>query len=280
MRIKLLSDIHLEFNKWPKRFRDTAETADVVVLAGDIGVGMEGIAWALATFDCPVIYVMGNHEFYGKYAMQELHDKARERTEGTHVHVLENESVVIDDVRFLGCTLWTDFDVSGDENREECMNAARYDMTDYQRICETWKGKMLTVMNSIYEGGQTRTYARGDLITPEITRSRHVQSRAFLASELKRDAADIGCRATVVVTHHAPSILSLEGEEVRSKLDAAYASNLEALVAQSDCWMHGHLHHNTRYQIGRATVVSNCRGYADAGRYAAKGFRPNLMINV
>ena len=64
MKIHYLSDLHLEFGKMPKNYRVPAGT-DVVVLAGDIGVGLAGLHWALLAFDCPVVYVAGNHEHYG-----------------------------------------------------------------------------------------------------------------------------------------------------------------------------------------------------------------------
>lgn len=129
MKIHILSDLHLEFGG----LRLPEADADVTVLAGDIGVGLQGIEWALQAipFHQPVIYVMGNHEFYGQRSMPELWKKAREKVAGTHVHLLENEAVEIGGVRFLGATLWTDFDLFGD--REGGMKSA-LDMNDYWNI--------------------------------------------------------------------------------------------------------------------------------------------------
>lgn len=111
MKIHILSDLRFEFGRWPKGIDVNAIDADVTVLAGDIGVGLEGIGWAL-TNNRPVIYVMGNHEFYGQCPMNDLWRKAREKVADTHIHLLENESVLIDDphnpgecVRFIGATL-------------------------------------------------------------------------------------------------------------------------------------------------------------------------------
>jgi len=104
MKPHILSDIHLEFGKWPKNIDVNAIDADVSVLVGDIGIGLDGIDWAL-TINRPVVYVMGNHEFYGQRPMVELWRKAREKTAGTHVHLLENESMTLNGIRFLGCTL-------------------------------------------------------------------------------------------------------------------------------------------------------------------------------
>jgi len=101
MKIHVLSDIHLEFGKWPDAIDINAIDADVTVLAGDIGVGLEGIQWALS-IERPVIYVFGNHEFYGQRPMHDLWRKAREKVAGTHVHLLENDAALIDDPKNPG----------------------------------------------------------------------------------------------------------------------------------------------------------------------------------
>lgn len=140
MKLHILSDVHLEFGKWPRSHDVNSLGADVTILAGDIGVGFEGIQWAFS-IDRPVIYIMGNHEFYGQRRMLELWRKAREKVADTHVHLLENEVVFIADpasadrrVRFLGATLWTDFCAIGAERQEECMEAGARTMSDYSAI--------------------------------------------------------------------------------------------------------------------------------------------------
>ena len=88
MRLHILSDIHLEFGSFEPSGLIEAR-ADVIILAGDIGLGERGIKWALETFkEKPVIYVLGNHEYY-KHATPKLMQKLRELTSGTNVHVLE-----------------------------------------------------------------------------------------------------------------------------------------------------------------------------------------------
>ena len=101
MRIHILSDLHLEFAP----FQPSEVDADVIVLAGDIHTGKNGIKWILKTIpDRPVIYSLGNHEFYGQ-KIPKLIDEIKEVAQGTNVHVLENESVEIGNVVFLGATL-------------------------------------------------------------------------------------------------------------------------------------------------------------------------------
>src|SRR5690348_16009237 len=105
MRIHILSDLHIEFAP----FTPPPIDADVVILAGDSHVGVRGIQWAREIFsDKPVIYVAGNHEFYGG-AYPTVLDKLRREAKGSNVNVVENNLVRVGDIMFLGCTLWTDF---------------------------------------------------------------------------------------------------------------------------------------------------------------------------
>src|ERR1035437_9712065 len=107
MKIRQLSDIHLETG--PFTYEDQGE--DVVVLAGDIDVGTAGIEWA-KTIPKPVIYVSGNHEHWGQDIYENL-VAMRLAAKGSNVHFLENDEVNLtingETVRFLGCTLWTDY---------------------------------------------------------------------------------------------------------------------------------------------------------------------------
>ena len=106
MRIRLLSDLHLEFCPWdPPRV-----AADVVVLAGDIHNGLAGIRWAAEQFSVPVIYVPGNHEYDG-HDIIKLRERWRAPEWPDHVHVLDDRAVEIAGVRFVGSTLWTDFNL-------------------------------------------------------------------------------------------------------------------------------------------------------------------------
>ena len=105
MRLQVFSDLHLEFGP----FEPVLKKPDVVVLAGDIHDGTAGVKWAKKSFrDCPVIYVLGNHEFYN-HAMPDLIRELRREAKGSNVHVLENNAVEIGGFVFLGCSLWTDF---------------------------------------------------------------------------------------------------------------------------------------------------------------------------
>jgi predicted phosphodiesterase len=271
MKLHILSDLHLEFGKWPRRVDINAIDADVTVLAGDIGVGLMGIEWAL-TIQRPVIYVAGNHEFYGQRPMGELRDKARAKAAGTNVHLLENEAVIIDGVRFLGCTLWTDFCLLGQGEQERCMREAAEDMTDYSAILVAQRG------------GFGRRHR--ERLTPKQVVEMHEESRGFLQMALDQNPLENGdeWERTVVVTHHAPCATSLgNGNDEPEDIDCAYASRLETLVAQADLWILGHTHTCVDYVVagaapGRGRVVANQRGYIGAAVVAE--FRPDRVVDL
>ena len=128
MRIHILSDLHSEF----AAFHGNQMDADVVVLAGDVHTGANGIKWILETFrDRTVIYVLGNHEFYGQ-KIQKLIANIKDIAYGTNVHVLENDRVEVGGLVFLGTTLWTDFRLLGDPVISGAV--AQANMNDFRRI--------------------------------------------------------------------------------------------------------------------------------------------------
>ena len=257
MKIHILSDLHLEFGKLKLPEVD----ADVTVLAGDIGVGLQGIEWALAAFDRPVIYVMGNHEFYGQRVMSGLWKTARKKVEGTHVHLLENEAVEIAGVRFLGCTLWTDFCLFGVGDREQALKDA-CGLSDYWQIRTEL-------------GGDGYNRRKAILLRPEHTLRLHQESRAWLDLELDRHFDG----PTVVVTHTAPHRGSLAKKWERSPISPCFVSNLPGLVERASLWIHGHTHDGFDYQVGKCRVVCNPRGYAHSADLNPQ-FNPGLVVEV
>lgn len=264
MRLHILNDLHLEFARWPREVDVNAIDADVTVLAGDIGVGLQGVTWALSAFCRPVVYVLGNHEYYGQRLMPELLAAVRAKCRGTHVHVLENDAVMISGVRFLGCTLWTDFALFEEEEQNvRAMEVAGMKMGDFHRI-----------MAGRRNGG----YGRNKLIpfTPRMAVARHLESRAWLEAELAKPQDG----PTVVVTHHAPSAGGLTYGEPSWLLDAAYASNLDHLMGEGRVrlWVHGHTHLTTDYELKGTRVLSNPRGYVPGE--VVDDFSPSLAIQI
>ncbi len=233
MKLLVYSDLHLEFSNFDVPNSDF----DVVILAGDIHVGEHGVRWAKHVFaDIPVIYVCGNHEYYHG-EINEVQDAIRAEVEGTNVHYLENETIHINDTRFICATLWTDFCLQGDKTVH--MMQAGYWMNDYNWI------------------------ALGDnVLAPEDTERFHQESRRYLQAELS--TSNSKARKSVVVTHHAPSAQSLKHERVGVDVSPAYASELGMMMLdyEPDLWIHGHTHESVDYRIGVTRVVSNPRGYS------------------
>ncbi|MHC8361909.1 metallophosphoesterase [Pseudomonas sp. LS2P72] len=242
MKLRIYSDLHNEFAV----FEAPAVAADVVILAGDIHTKARGVAWAGETFSCPVIYICGNHEFYGghiDYTLQKMKEAAL-----PHVHVLENEVFVWNQTRFLCATGWTDFSSTG--NVVAATQTAWDWMNDF-RVIRT--------------GENYRRLRPSDLI------SRNHASFAWLFKEL--DEPFDG--KTVVVTHHAP-IAEVMGDKHEGHLSAAYSNRWHELLDKADLWIFGHTHRAIDITLGRCRVVSNPRGYP----YEDTGFDPNLMINL
>lgn len=230
VRIRVLSDLHLEFAP----FTVPEVPADVVVLAGDIGVGTAGLEWAADVFaGTPIVYVPGNHEFY-RHDVRELRPAMRRAAGELGIYLLEDASVVLHGVRFLGATLWTDFLACGPGNEWFAQSEARRGMADFH---------VVTV--------------DGQRLTPAQTARWHDDSRAWLARELA--APFVG--PTVVVTHHLPTLRSVAPRFARSLLTPAFASRCDELVAQADVWIHGHTHDAFDYEHLGCRVVCNPRGY-------------------
>ena len=231
MRVHIMADLHMELAS----FQPIKVDADVVVLAGDVHNGVNGIKWILKTFPArPVIYVLGNHEFYG-HKIPKLISEVKELARGSNVHVLENEAVEIGNVIFLGATLWTDFRLNGDVALAEM--AAQTGVTDFQRI---------SVSQSDHH------------FRPSDSRRIHEQSLAWLGQQIRSARG----KRVVVVTHHAPSPRCIPLGFCDDSLNPAFASNLESFIANSraELWIHGHIHSRSDYVVGTTRIVANPRG--------------------
>ncbi|HEX4883592.1 MAG TPA: metallophosphoesterase [Casimicrobiaceae bacterium] len=251
MRLNILSDLHLSCGLPPPPDND----ADVVILAGDIARPPEAIAWASA-LGKPVLYVAGNHEFYGGTPDGTL-EALRRHANGTAVIVLDDDEVVIDGVRFLGTTLWTDFRLEGDgPGRELAMQEASLHMRDFTRI----------------------RIDDGTPFTPRHAADRFDRHAGWLATRLRTPHDG----PTVVVTHHAPSPASVHPRFAGSPLNPCYASDAEHLLGgeRACLWIHGHMHDSFDYVRNGTRVVCNPRGYAVDGLNENRSFDPDLVIEV
>ena len=245
MRIHLLSDLHNEFDLFEPEVSD----ADVVILAGDINVKTRGVEWAKNTFTCPVLYVPGNHEFYGGHLTRTL-EKMRAAS-SDQVRVLDRDEVILSGVRFLGATMWTDFAATG--NPPIAAFTAQNGLNDFKQI-RTADFRRIRPADLISESAKTRDWLRAKL-------------------------ADPFDGPTVVITHHAPSMRSLEDNpHAGGHLDAAFANRWEDLMGgdQVALWVHGHSHTAVDYDVAGTRVVCNPRGYPGEDT----DFKPNLVLVV
>ena len=234
MRIHFLSDLHAEFADFDIPDVD----ADVTVLAGDIHTRDRGVSIARRfSQQRPVVYVAGNHEFYGT-AIPKLYGKIKSQVADSTISFLQSETTVVGDCRFIGATLWTDYGLFGDDKRELGIDVGKSTMNDFKQI---------------------RTNPGFRKLSPAFLYAACRQTIAYIESVLaeKHDGP------TIVVTHHAPSIQSIAPEHRNDPLSASYASNLENLILASkiDVWFHGHTHTCANYRIGGTRVISNQRGY-------------------
>lgn len=254
MRVWVFSDLHIDINKDFALPRERPDH-DVVVIAGDIRENAEkSVRWiADRVFDRPVVFVMGNHEHYRRAIDTNTQNAREAAAEYPHIHLLENNAVTINGVRFIGATLWTDYKLYGSEVEFGGMQLAEKSMNDHRliRIAASGYGRFL----------------------PKHALLHHEQSRDFVSTELA--ACDAGTKK-VVVTHHCPSAKSIAPQYEGQLLNAAYQSNLDDLAAQADLWVHGHVHLNFDYRIGDARILCNPHGYGREN----PDFNPSMVVEV
>lgn len=267
VRIALISDIHIEFLRDEGKFVHDIyigeQSVDVLILAGDIDVDGFGASWAVRQSELlkvPVIYIAGNHEFYGGKWTETI-ETIKEITAGTNVHFLNRDSVEINGSRFIGCTLWSDLRLFGNKRLKETVVTIQNGVNDYHRIKRD---------DSISAPGKLR------FISPEHTISEFDKNLAFITKELEVDFSG----KTFVVTHHAPSLNCLPLDEQDNLISAAYASNLDALIIKHkpEAWLHGHIHTQKTHRIGETLVASRPRGYPQLQDRPTLGFKPMIFV--
>lgn len=248
MRLHVLSDLHLSVQGMPV----PEVEADVTIIAGDVARPQAAMAWA-GQFKRPVLYVPGNHEFYGgsiPAVRQELAEAARAHG----VRLLDEDVTVLGGVRFIGATLWTDFEVAGHAARETAMREAEQCLRDFQVIHN----------------------ADGSHFTPADSVALFRAQSAWLDAALAAPFAG----PTVVVTHHAPNAGSIHPRFAGSVLNAGFVSDCTKLLGRSVMWVHGHTHDNFDYVVKGTRVLCNPRGYLRHGVAENPAFNPRLVVDV
>lgn len=245
MRILLMSDLHLELS--PFELPDDLPEFNVAVFAGDIWKPIENsVTWlSQQRVDKlrakPAILVPGNHEYYG-HEIYLSRQTGRRAAEQLGIHLLDPGSVVIDGVRFIGATLWTDFQLLGTPKISK--GRAHAAMNDYLQI-------------SIVDD------QRINFLDPNDTERLHQVDKQFIESELAKPFDG----PTAVVTHHGPHPNSVPERYRGNSLSPAFFSDLSALIEkyQPDVWIHGHDHHHHDYRVGRTRIIANPAGYVRDG---------------
>ena len=271
MKIQLLSDLHLETH--PHWRATAAAGAEVLVLAGDVGSYQPGSQLQDADFGLrqfsplhgwptPVLFVPGNHEYDGM-DFDEAHARLRETCDRLGITWLEQETVVRGDVRFIGTTLWTDFDAF-----------APTDASSPAALTQQLKARDKAFRAANYYLKKTQTTRHGAPLLAEEVRAQALVCQEWLAHALAQPFEG----TTVVVTHFAPSLRSADPRYGRTPGTAGFCNTLDHLLPTVALWLHGHLHAPSDYMHQGCRVVANPLGYARKNEQAA--FLSTLLIEV
>ena len=286
MKIKLVSDLHLEFSDC---FVTNNNNYDVLILGGDICVAQDlhdhpepsnttdqvaiaaGIGlgrrqekaqrfrdfFKRCSFQFPhVIYIMGNHEFYHGKFYASIDYMREECAKYPNIYLLEQDMKIIDDVVFVGGTLWTNM------NRRDplTMHAIKDMMNDFRII-----------------RNDQREYAA---MSPLDVAIRHDKTLGYI-KHVVQEHKDKKC---VVVGHHSPSFKSVhETYQAQTLMNGGYHSDLSEFIVdhpQIKLWTHGHTHYPFDYVIGETRIVCNPRGYEGDGYSEDTGWNPNIVLEV
>lgn len=252
IKFGIVSDLHTELweqhdlKEMTRRLHDTLDGADLILLPGDIGNGAEAIRAAKHLFpDKPVCMVAGNHEFWGLDIDKTYQSLANEAT-GSNVQFLNRQAYKQPGLRVLGATLWTDFDLFGNQP----VSMAAIGTRNYK--CNgAFFSTPYPDFRMIFEG---KKYA-----TPHDLLRRHEQDWQWLKQQLDEPFDDL----TVVLTHHAPVSFSLAEHHVNDPLSTCFASRLENHLVRDDVHLvvWGHTHHAVDRTIDHTRFVSNQVGY-------------------
>ncbi|OWO89709.1 phosphohydrolase [Rhizobium esperanzae] len=244
--------------------------ADICVNAGDTSNHIESslsFLWAAIEEHMPVVSTLGNHDFYGSSIDRAL-EIAKTRTAGTNLHVLENEAFEVGELRVIGATLWTDFEIPFgienelplDERRALAFHVCTREVIDFKKIRRSDERKE----------GET-----GFITVQEMIR-RHQESRAYIEAELAKPFDG----KTLVLTHHAPLFRSINPQYHGYASNAAFASDLSNVIhtGKPDYWVHGHVHHFLDYREADTRIICNARGYHDERH--VNGSKANFVIEL
>lgn len=261
-KLQILSDTHNEFFRrhsskesinglWACKIPST--DADIIILAGDIDKGIKGVEWAInesKRLNKSIVYVPGNHEYYG-FDIPEALAEMRDITMDTNVHVLDNDSIILQGVRILGTTLWTDYKADKNTIQKTAMEIVSHSLNDHRLI--SYEGKTFTTQQAL---------------------ALHLKSREWLLQNLNLPFDG----PTVVVTHHGPSDTCQHKKYPLSPISTAFHSQMDDFVGMADLWIYGHTHSNLDTLVNGTRLISNQFGYVS--HEENNDFNSCLTINI
>ena len=264
MKIAVCSDLHLEFGDINLK---NEENADVLILGGDIctikdlpyidskrGQTFRDFFSRCAIQFPHVIYIMGNHEHYNsdfQYSAKYIKDEV---CKYENFYFLDKEAKDINDITFIGGTLWTDM------NKEDPIT-----QWDVSRMMNDFR----IIHNSARKVGAS---AKPSRFSPEDAVEDHKAMLDFINQVITNDSIVGADRKYVVVGHHSPSKQSTKPQyENDYHLNGGYSSDLEKFIIdhpQIKLWTHGHTHDDFDYMVGQTRIVCNPRGYINYESHA------------
>jgi len=260
MKIKIVSDLHLEFYGLTL----PNNGADVLVLSGDIAVAngrtpdrvyREFFEQIQSDYK-HIVYIMGNHEHYSGNILTTTSILRDFLKDYPKVTLLDNEWIDIDGVAFVGTTLWSDIN----QRNPLSMIAVKDLMNDFHVV------------------------HYGDVkYLPEQWIQNHIIALNLVRSTV--DNLKDQYESIVICGHHAPSRQSIhENYKHEFHGNGCYASDLDNIIhdfpKNVKLWTHGHVHNNFDYHIGNTRIICNPRGYCNKYQQENKNFDPNLIIEI
>lgn len=250
MKFQILSDTHLEINKGykPKLSSDI----DAILCAGDMGRRF----FKEYSSKKPLISCVGNHFYYdSRYKVNHGIEKIRGELDNNTTFLDRNNNFFkIDDYLIIGCTLWTGFSLYGDQYLG-ALDAKTF-MNDYNYI-------------RIKDGDRYRRVEPLDII------EEHKKDLEYLKEQVKNNQD----KKIIIVTHHAPSILSCSERYKGGQLNPCYFNKLESFILDNPCiklFVHGHVHNSVDYNIGGCRIVCNPKGYGKENH----DFKEEMIVEV
>jgi len=265
INIHLISDIYSTINKVDYK---APIGTDLIILAGDIASGDKGLIWARQTFYThPIIYIAGNHEYYW-HDLSDI-ETMRKTAQELDIVFLDNDEFTLNEVKFLGTTLWTDFNKFSLKD----VNSEWQTHNDYKQISsKEWWGKTdnrneaLKLMKPI-----SGFHFEADFFSPTVAYLLHQKSVQWLWKKL----AEPYKGKTVIISHHIPSHQGFSIKYGKYK-DYSRCSDLDILIKTNsiDLWLHGHSHESLDYKIGNTRIISNTNSVI------SNNFNPDLLIKI